>query len=93
MARKRVASLVLLGAILGFLAGSVTNRSAFAQQQTGSENLNPRFTIKSTGTLDGRAGGIRASFIKDNKTSECWLWVNESGAGSALSPAKDLSCN
>jgi hypothetical protein len=64
-------------------------RTAYAQQRSAS---NPRFEVKPAGTLDGSAGAIRAAFLRDTKTGDCWLWVDEISAGPALAAAKPLAC-
>ena len=88
MTKIYVPPLILLLVATGFFLVAHQHGIVYAEQQAGS----PRLTVMPAGVLDSAKGGIRAAFVRDTKTGECWLWINESSAGSALSPASTSAC-
>ena len=84
----------LIAAVVAAAAAIVSTRyfTTTVQAQPTAIASNPRLIVTPTGVLDGSKGGVRAAFIKDVETGDCWLWVNEDGQGSALAPATKSAC-
>ena len=74
---------------LGFLLARYVDHTAYAEQAT---LTNPRLEVQHAGVLDPPRSAVRAAFIKDTKTGDCWLWLEELGASPALAPAKESAC-
>jgi hypothetical protein len=90
MTKTRLALVVLFTVTVVILFANHLVSLAYAQQRV---TRNPRLTIIPVGVLDAPKSGISAAFVKDTKTGECWLWVNEPGQGSTLAQAKESACN
>jgi hypothetical protein len=90
MARPIKLSLLFVIALaLGFQLARYVDQTAYAQQAT---LANPRLEVQHAGVLDPPRSAVRAAFIKDIKTGDCWLWLEELGASPALAPAKEAAC-
>jgi hypothetical protein len=89
MTKTRLALVALFTVTVVSLLADHLAPLAHAQQRI---TRNPRLTVIPVGAIDS-GGGVSAAFVKDTKTGECWLWVNQLSQSSALTQARESACN